>query len=103
MTRTKKIQSRLAITVCGSLFILGLSGCDAALTDYVREARPGNTIETPGEVISQGPTALKVSPGQMRASNGAVSVVGNVTATNKFMSSPEVSARMTINRSRTSQ
>ena len=98
------MKNLIVLTITLSTWALFLSGCNAEVTEFVKGARPGNTIDSPDAgVISSGPTAIKVSPGQLKATSAGAALVGNVTPTNTFMSSPGASARVGISRSRTSQ
>ncbi len=80
-----------------------LAGCNASVTDFVKSATPSNIINPPVvAVVSNGPMALKVSPGQMKASATNGAVLGNVSPTNMILRSSDVTARVAISRSRTS-
>lgn len=80
-----------------------LAGCNASVTDFVKGAVPGGANQPDAPLPANGPTQLKISPGQMRATGPGASMVGNVTPTQQFMTSPQVSARLGISRSRASQ
>lgn len=79
-----------------------LSGCNSKVQDFVRGVKP----ELPTTDGPQEPNAniggIKVSPGQMRAASTDTAVVANVTTTNKVLSSSDISARVSISRTRVS-
>lgn len=79
-----------------------LSGCNSKVQDFVRGVKP----ELPTTDVPQEPNAnvggMKVSPGQMRAASSDTAVVANATTTNRVLSSSDVSARVSISRTRVS-
>lgn len=87
-----------------SLILLGLvllSGCNAAITDFVKGTRPVN-FEQPSLAVDS-PMAIKVSPGHVRAvSTGAPGAMEvSVTATNRtFSAGTDMSAQLTLSRTR---
>lgn len=83
---------------------LALSACNGEVTDFVKGAVPPNLNVPEEPVISSppGPSAVKVSPGQMRASAVNAAAVANVTPTNQLMKSADISARVGISRNRVS-
>ena len=83
---------------------LALSACNGEVTDFVKGAIPPN-LNVPTEPVvasPPGPSAIKVSPGQMRASTTNGAAVANVTPTNQLMKSGDISARVGISRNRVS-
>jgi hypothetical protein len=75
-----------------------LSGCSGSVQDYVTGVTPPNT--TSPSVGSNGPMALKVSPGRLDGTGTGVAVSANVTATNQFHQAGDISVRLTISRTR---
>jgi hypothetical protein len=81
---------------------LVMTGCNNPITDFVKDSQkiPG---EIAGGSLANGPTALKVSPGQLKAAGANSAALANVTATNQVLSSPGASGVFSISRSRSSQ
>jgi hypothetical protein len=91
---------RIQLVICALL----LSACNGQVTDFVKGAIPDVALPGGGPSTSSppGPSTVKVSPGQMRASATNGSVVANVTATNQVLKSADISAKVGISRNRVS-
>jgi hypothetical protein len=82
------------------LVFLLTAGCDSQVGDFVKGVRGRSPAAT--TVSSNGPTALKVSPGRIESSTASISLKGQVSLTNRILTSPNASARVTISRNRAS-
>lgn len=78
-----------------------LSGCSGSVQDFVSGVTPPNTT-SPSTNLSNGPMALKVSPGRLDGSGTGVAIQANASATNQFHKAGDISVRLTISRSRVS-
>lgn len=85
---------RLALSLAG---IMLLSGCGQTLEDWVRSVRPGAGVPA----IFEGNSNVKISPGTTTSTDGEVSARTHITITDRPMTSADVSARVSINRTRT--
>lgn len=74
-----------------------LSGCGQALEDWVRATRPGFGVP----LAFEGQSNVKISPGMTASTDGEVSARTHITITDRPMTSADVSARVSINRTRT--
>jgi hypothetical protein len=94
-------RMNFANTIKTVLIAIGLTACNAPVTDFVKGAKPGNLTPTPSTVTANnGPMALKVSPGKLDATAADLAVIGNVTATNRKLSGGGISMQITLSRGR---
>lgn len=85
---------RLALSLAA---IMLLSGCGQTLEDWVRSVRPGAGVPA----VFEGQSNVKISPGTTTSTDGQVSARTHITITDRPMTSADVSARVSINRTRT--
>jgi hypothetical protein len=80
-------------------FCLILSACSGSVKEFVSAVTPPTTT-TPSTGTSNGPMALKVSPGRLDGTGTNVAVTANVTATNQLHQAGDISVRLTMSRVR---
>lgn len=82
------------------------TGCDASLKEYVSQTRPQNLAPDSPDVPIEGdstPMSLKVSPGHGTATSADSAMSATVTPTSRRLrAGSDMSAELTINRSRVS-
>lgn len=92
------MRTALALLTIGIL----VSGCNGTVTDYVTGVRPPG----PGAPASNNPNSelasVKVSPGRVISSAPGLSMDATVTPTRRTLSTGDMSAVVTINRTRVS-
>ncbi len=77
--------------------IVLLSGCGQTLEDWVRAGRPVFGVPLKFE----GQSNVKISPGTTVSTDGQISARTHITITDRPMTSADVSARVSISRTRT--
>jgi hypothetical protein len=79
---------------------LAVAGCNSSITDYVKDAQPGNRFDPGSSVQANGLLELKRSPGSINAVGTNAAVKANITASNKILSANGVAAKISISRAR---
>lgn len=86
------------------LAVVVLSGCNAQLEDYVRDAiiKPVTepTQNVPVDVISNSDKVIKISSGHVNAASATMSVRATIGPTNQRMAGASKSAQISIQRGR---
>jgi len=83
--------------VAAALFLtMSVLGCGQTLEDWVRIARPNLGVP----IKFEGQSNVKISPGTALSTDGEVSARTHITITDRPMSSADISARVSISRTR---